>query len=99
MQQQQQTQQMLVQQQQNFYQQFAPPRNGGIAQSGRMNAKPIGLPEFVKLAPIFDERSSDPVVAENWINEVEKAFSGCQIADDAKMALAEYQLKQHANDL
>ena len=63
-----------------------------------MNARPIGLPEFVKLAPIFDGKSSDLTVAENWINEVEKAFSACQIADDAKMALAKYQLKQSAND-
>ena len=98
MQQQQQMQQMLIQQQQNFFQQLAPQGNGGMAQAGRPNARPIGLPEFVKLAPTFDGKSSDPTVAETWINEVEKAFAACQIADEAKMGLAEYQLKQNAND-
>ena len=62
-----------------------------MAQVGRTNTRPIGLPEFVKLAPIFDGKSSDPTVVENWINEVENAFLDCQIADDAKLALAEYQ--------
>ena len=42
-----------------------------------MNARPIGLLNFVKLAPTFDGKSSDPVVAKNSINEIEKAFLAC----------------------
>ena len=63
-----------------------------------MNQRPIGLPEFVKLAPTFDGKLNDPVIAENWVSEIEKAFAACQITEDNKMALAEYQLKYEAND-
>ena len=58
--------------------------NGGVAWARQVNARPIGLPEFVKLALTFYGKSSDLVVAKNWINKIEKAFSACQITEDAK---------------
>ena len=101
-QQQQQTQQMLLQQQQQFFQQFAMQANAGqagLAQAGPARAREVRLPEFVKLAPSFNGKSTDPAQAETWIAEVEKAFRACQVeTDEAKMGLAEYQLKEEANN-
>ena len=65
---------------------------------GQQYARPIGLPEFSKLAPQFDGKSSDLADAEFWLTEIKKAFSGCRITKENKMALAEYQLKSDAND-
>ena len=65
---------------------------------GQQFAKRIGLPEFSKLAPQFDGKFSDLADVEFWVTEVEKAFSGCRITEENKMALAEYQLKSDAND-
>ena len=56
------------------------------------------LPGFIKLAPPFTEESFDPAVAENWIIEVEKAFSTCQTPEELKMPLTEFQLKERAHD-
>ena len=42
-----------------------------------MNQRLTGLPEFVKLAPTFDGKWNDLVVAENWVSEIEKAFAAC----------------------
>ena len=108
LQQQQQTQQMLLQQQQAFFQQFNPqqqPRNDNGAglfeqqqPQQQQYVRPIGLPEFSKLAPQFHGKSTDPADAEFWVTEVEKAFSGCRIEEEHKMGLAEYQLKADAND-
>ena len=98
LQQQQQTQQMLLQQQQAFFQQFNFQPGNAATPVGQQFARPIGLPEFSKLAPQFDGKSNDPVDAKFWVTEVEKAFSGCRITKENKMALAEYQLKSYAND-
>ena len=104
-QQQQQTQQFLVQQQQQFFQQFTQQARP-IGQEGPAN--PIGLrpakvrevrlPEFVNLTPDFTGKALDPMIAENWIKEMEKAFKAFAVADDMKMSLAEYKLKETAND-
>ena len=48
------------------------------------------MTEFTKIAPQFNGRSSNPVDAEYWINEVEKAFRVGQIPDDMKVLLAEF---------
>ena len=50
------------------------------------------------MEPQFDDKFSDPADVEFWVTEVEKAFSGCRIMEENKMALAEYQLKSDAND-
>ena len=55
------------------------------------------MPEFAKLAPEFDGKSSDPVDAENWVGRVEKAFAAFEIPDRKKMPMAEFQLKDDAN--
>ena len=70
MQQQQQNQQFLVQQQQQFFQQFAQQAQAGQGQAGQVVERPIQarevrLPELAKLAPNFDRKSPNPVVAEN----------------------------------
>ena len=65
MQQQQQMQQALLQQQQAFFQQFNFQPGNGVAPVGQQFARPIGLPEFSKLAPQFDGKSSDPADAES----------------------------------
>ena len=90
--------QQQMQQQQAFFQQFNPQPGNGVAPVGQQYVQPIGLPEFSKLAPQFHGKSTDPLDAEFWVTEVEKAFSGCRITDENKMALAEYQLKLDAND-
>ena len=58
----------------------------------------VRLPEFAKLAPEFDGRSSDPVDVENWVTIVEKAFSAFEVPNRLKMPMAEFQLKLSAND-
>ena len=56
------------------------------------------MPEFAKLAPEFDGKSSDPVDAENWVTGVEKAFSAFEVPARLQMPMAEFQLKIDAND-
>ena len=38
------------------------------------------------------------MVAENWVNDVEKTFKAFEVPEASKMALAEFQLKERAND-
>ena len=38
------------------------------------------------------------MVAEKWISEVEKTFKAFEVPDASKMSLAEFQLKEQAND-
>ena len=102
-QQQQQNQQFLVQQQQQFFQQFAQQAQARQAQVGQVVERPVQarevrLPEFAKLAPEFDGKSPDPVVAENWVIEIEKTFKASNVSEAMKMPLAEFQLKDTAND-
>ena len=54
----------------------------------------LRLPDFAKLAPQFTGQSPDPMVAENWVNEVEKTFKAFEVPETSKMALAEFQLKE-----
>ena len=58
----------------------------------------MNLVEFTKLAPLLTGQSSDPVVAENWIVDVEKAFALGQTTEESKLPLAEFQLKEKAHD-
>ena len=63
-----------------------------------MQVKEVKLPELAELAPDFDGRSSDPVVAENWVTEMTKTFKAFNVSEAMKMPLAEFQLKATAND-
>ena len=56
------------------------------------------MPNFAKLASQFTGQSPDPMVAENWISEIEKPFKAFDILDASKMPLVEYLLKESAND-
>ena len=38
----------------------------------------------------------DPIKAEGWIIELEKAFAACQVPEDRKVDLAIYLMKQDA---
>ena len=69
-----------------------------MAQEQQAQVKEVKLLEFIKLAPPFTGESPDPAIAENWIVEVEKAFSACQTPEELKMPLAEFQLKARAHD-
>ena len=74
--------------------------NAGAAEptrDRRDQARDVRLPEFAKLAPEFDGKSSDPVDSENWVGRVEKAFAAFEIPDRKKMPMAEFQLKDDAN--
>ena len=86
-----------------FFERFAPPSaqgNVGLATQRvqAQNNRELRLTEFTKIVPQFNGRSSNPADAEYWINEVEKAFRVGQIPDDMKVPLAEFQLKERAND-
>ena len=56
------------------------------------------MPEFAKIAPEFNGKSSDLVVAENWVTEVEKSFRAFNVSEAMKMSLVEFQLKDTTND-
>ena len=56
------------------------------------------MPEFAKLVPEFDRKSSDLVDTENWVIRVEKIFLAFEVPDKLKMPMAEFQLKLNAND-
>ena len=55
------------------------------------------LPEFTKLVKEFHGDRSDPTVAEGWIDELEKAFVTCVVADDRKLSLVAFMLKGDAS--
>ena len=57
----------------------------------------MNLREFTKLVKEFHGDRSDPTVAEGWIDELEKAFVACAVADDRKLSLAAFLLKGDAN--
>ncbi|OMO58913.1 reverse transcriptase [Corchorus capsularis] len=57
-----------------------------------------GLTDFVKLAPPFKGSSIDPLDAEKWIKEIEKAFAAQAVSDEQKIPFASYQLKGVASD-
>ena len=63
-----------------------------------IQAREVRLPEFAKLAPDFDGKSPDPVVAESWVTKMEKTFKAFNVFEAMKMLLAEFQLKTTAND-
>ena len=90
----------MQQQQQQFFQLFAPQVQAAAApaQVRPAQARELRLPDFTKLAPQFTGQSPDPMVAENWVNEVEKTFKAFEVPEASKMALAEFQLKEQAND-
>ena len=113
-QQQQQNQQFLIQQQQQFAQQAqagqaqagqvqARQAQAEQVQAGQVvempiQAREVRLPEFAKLAPDFDGKSLDPVVAKNQVTQMEKTFKAFNVSEAMKMPLAEFQLKATAND-
>ncbi|OMO92561.1 Retrotransposon gag protein [Corchorus capsularis] len=57
-----------------------------------------GLTDFVKLAPPFVGSSIDPLDAEKWIKDIEKAFAAQAVSDEQKIPFASYQLKGAASD-
>ena len=63
---------------------------GAAADVRAGQTREVRLPEFAKLAPEFDGRSSDPVDAENWVTVVEKAFSAFEVLDRLKIPMAEF---------
>ena len=63
-----------------------------------VQAREVRLPEFAKLAPDFNGRSPDPVVAENWVTEMEKSFKAFNVSEAMKMLLAKFQLQTTTND-
>ena len=56
------------------------------------------MPKFARLAQDFTGQSSNPVVVENWVMEMGKAFSAFEVLERMKMPLAKYQLKETTND-
>ena len=96
----QQTQQAILQQQQQFYQQHSPHRTEHAPCQGHVGPPRVvpyvKLHEFVKLVPEFNGQKVDPVAAESWIEEIEKAFVACDVPEDRKLGLAVYQLKKDA---
>ena len=91
---------VMQQQQQQFFQLFAPQAQAAVVppQVRPVQARELRLPEFTKLAPQFTGQSPDPMVAENWVNEVEKTFKAFEVPEASKLSLAEFQLKERAND-
>ena len=69
-----------------------------VAGGKLVQAREVRLPEFSKLIPKFNGRSFNPVDAENLVRGVEKAFLAFKVANRMKMPLAEFQLKESAND-
>ena len=57
----------------------------GVQGDRPAQAREVKLPEFSKLAPQFDGKSSDPVDAENWIMRVEKSFSAFKVPERMKI--------------
>jgi hypothetical protein len=43
--------------------------------------------------PIFKGESSQPMMAESWLREMEKIFRAIRCADDDKVSLATYMLQ------
>ena len=61
-------------------------------------AREIRLPKFANLAPTFSGKSSNPIVDENCVMEIEKSFKAFDVPEAMKMPLAEFQLKETIND-
>jgi len=95
-QQMQQQQQLIIQQQQQLMQHFnnpAPRAPAPVApREGR--DRQIKLPEFAKLVHEFMGDKADPMGAESWIIELEKAFDIGQVAEERKLSLAVFLLKK-----
>ena len=54
----------------------------------------VKLPEFAKLMHEFHGDKTDPMAAESWIIELEKAFDMGQVAEERKLSLAVFLLKK-----
>ncbi|GKV41955.1 hypothetical protein SLEP1_g49421 [Rubroshorea leprosula] len=63
-----------------------------------MSGSKCGLTDFVKLTKPFDGSSTDLVVAEDWIDDIEKAFKGKGVLEEQKVPFAAYMLKGDANN-
>ena len=63
-----------------------------------VQVREVRLPKFAKLAPVFEGKSSDPMVAENWVTEMKKTFKAFNVPKAIKIPLAEFQLKVTTND-
>ena len=57
-----------------------------------------GLTDFVKLVKPFDSSSTDPMDAEKWIQEVEKAFKAQGVTEEQKIPFSTCLLQGAAND-
>ena len=57
-----------------------------------------GLTKFVKLVKPFDGSSTDPIKAEEWIEEIEKAYKAQGVMEEQKVPFAAFLLKGTAND-
>ena len=55
-----------------------------------------GLVDFLKIAPKPFVGTTNPVEAENWIDEMEKAFQGSQCPEKEKVDYAVYLLQDSA---
>ena len=91
--QQQQQQTQLLQQILNVPRAEVPVANAPVVNQDR----PTKLPEFRRLVEEFYGDKSDPTAAEGWIEELEKAFSACQIPEGQKLSMAAFLLKRDAN--
>ena len=93
---------MTQQQQQNqqLLKQLIPqPAQANVGQVRQVqNPRGWKLPEFAKLALQFTGKLTNLADAEYWMNETEKAFGAGDISEDMKVPLAEFQLKERAND-
>ena len=56
------------------------------------------MPEFRRLVEEFYGDKSDPTAAESWIEQLEKAFSACQILEEQKLNMLAFLLKRDANN-
>ena len=95
-QQMQQQQQTILQQQQQIMQQYnnpAPRAPAPVAHREEREHR-VKLPEFAKLVREFHGDKTNPMAAESWIIELEKAFDMGQVADDRKLSLAIFLLKK-----
>ena len=56
----------------------------------------VSFPELIKMTPKFYDEQNDPMAAEMWVEEMEKAFDASFVPADRKLGLAVYQLKGDA---
>ena len=62
----------------------------GVASDRPIQAREERLLKFSKLAPKFNERSSNLIDAENWVMSVAKSFPAFEVADRMKIPLTEF---------